>query len=303
MWKTAVLLLITLIIIPVLTCYMDIAPYRSQWEILKSTYAVCLVFIGLAFIVSSITDNYSQVDKLWSILPVVYAWMVYSVAPGSRVLLMAILITLWGIRLTLNFGRRGGYSLKFWSGEEDYRWSILRAKPEFSAKWKWILFNFFFISFYQMSLIWMLTIPLVRSANSGPIGWPDYILAAVAIGLLIMETIADQQQWDFQKKKYRLKAEGKLSGTKYEKGFVHDGLWGLSRHPNYFAEQAFWVVIFFFSVAATGTLANWSIAGCLLLILLFRGSSNFSEQISSSRYPEYEEYKKKVPRFIPSLKV
>lgn len=34
---------------------------------------------------------------------------------------MAILVNLWGIRLTLNFARKGGYSWKFWEGEEDYR--------------------------------------------------------------------------------------------------------------------------------------------------------------------------------------
>ena len=302
MWKTVTLLIFTLLVVPVMTVYMDVAPDDTQWALLKSTYTVCLVFIGLVFIVSAITGNYRQVDKLWSILPVVYAWMAYVQVPGPRVLLIAVLITLWGVRLTLNFARRGGYSLKIWSGEEDYRWSILRAKPEFQAPWKWILFNLFFISFYQMSLIWMMTVPIVRTANTGSLGLADYILAALAVGLLIMETVADQQQWDFQKEKYRLKDEGKLSGTKYEKGFAHEGLWGLSRHPNYFAEQSFWVVIYLFSVAATGTWANWSIAGCLLLVLLFKGSSDFSEKISAEKYPEYEEYQKKVPRFIPFTK-
>jgi steroid 5-alpha reductase family enzyme len=53
-------------------------------------------------------------------------------------------------------------------------------------------------------------------------------------------------------------------------------------------------------VAATGRL-NWSIAGCLLLILLFRGSSNLSESLQSQKYPAYTDYQQRVPRFIPKL--
>jgi len=55
-------------------------------------------------------------------------------------------------------------------------------------------------------------------------------------------------------------------------------------------------------VSATGLWANWSIAGAVLLVLLFIGSSNFSEEISANKYPDYKNYQKKVPRFIPFLK-
>ena len=47
---------------------------------------------------------------------------------------------------------------------------------------------------------------------------------------------------------------------------------------------------------------NWSLAGGLLLVLLFLGSSDFSEKISAGKYPDYEGYQKRVPRFIPGLK-
>jgi steroid 5-alpha reductase family enzyme len=71
------------------------------------------------------------------------------------------------------------------------------------------------------------------------------------------------------------------------------------RHPNYSAEQAIWIVFYFFSVAATGEWLNWSIMGAILLVLLFWGSSTFSESISAGKYPEYSDYQRQVPRFIP----
>jgi steroid 5-alpha reductase family enzyme len=70
---------------------------------------------------------------------------------------------------------------------------------------------------------------------------------------------------------------------------------------NYSAEQAIWVIFYFFSVAATGRWFNWSLAGCLLLLLLFQGSSDFSEGISSKKYPRYAIYKKQVGRFLPKI--
>jgi len=54
-------------------------------------------------------------------------------------------------------------------------------------------------------------------------------------------------------------------------------------------------------VTATGEWINWSIVGCVLLIFLFWGSSDYSEGISAGKYPHYKEYQKKVGRFLPKL--
>jgi steroid 5-alpha reductase family enzyme len=67
-------------------------------------------------------------------------------------------------------------------------------------------------------------------------------------------------------------------------------------------EQAIWIVFYLFSIASTGSWINWSMMGCLLLLILFKGSSDFSEEISASKYPDYKEYQRKVPRFLPFLK-
>ncbi|RLD94743.1 MAG: hypothetical protein DRJ29_04955 [Bacteroidetes bacterium] len=254
----------------------------------------------LCFVVSTITGNYSQVDKLWSLIPIAYVWIV-TVQSGFelRLALMALLVTAWGFRLSYNFSRRGGYSWKFWTGEEDYRWAVVKAKPEFAAKWRWLVFNLLFISFYQMGLILLFTLPAVRSMDGLPLGWADYLLAALIIALIVVETVADQQQWNYHKEKKKVQAAGGELPDKYKKGFVHTGLWGLVRHPNYAAEQAIWIVFYFFSVAATGIWLNWSVMGAILLVLLFWGSSSLSESISKGKYPDYAEYLKRVPRFIP----
>jgi steroid 5-alpha reductase family enzyme len=122
------------------------------------------------------------------------------------------------------------------------------------------------------------------------------------IGFVIWEYIADQQQYDFQTEKHR-RIKSNIPLEDYEKGFVTTGLWSIVRHPNYMAEQSIWIVFYFFSVVATGEWINWSIAGCILLVILFKGSSDFSEEISSRKYPEYKNYQSKVPRFVPFSKI
>jgi steroid 5-alpha reductase family enzyme len=215
---------------------------------------------------------------------------------------MAVLVTLWGTRLTYNFSRRGAYVWPIWKGEEDYRWGVLRSQPPLNKKLNWTLFNLFFISLYQNTLIWLFTLPAVMAAGTpASITWVDYLLAFLLVVLLIMETVADQQQWNYQTEKYRrIKNQEALTGG-YKKGFTHTGLWKWMRHPNYAAEQGIWLVFYFFSVAATGKWINWSLAGAVLLVLLFQGSCDFSEKISSTKYPAYKEYMRKTGRFFPKF--
>jgi len=300
MWKTALILLLTIIVLPFFAFRYSEPLTTQQVEILNDLVVIYLIAAGSCFIVSLISKNYSQVDKLWSLIPIAYVWLVALRSDlEPRLMLMAVLVTIWGFRLTYNFSRRGGYSIRFWTGEEDYRWAVLRAKPEFSASWKWTLFNLLFISYYQMGLILLFTLPALQSINGKPLGWFDYLVAALFIGFVIIETIADQQQWNFQKEKQKLQETGKPLPEKYRKGFLASGLWGIVRHPNYAAEQAIWITFYFFSVAATGQWLNWSVIGAILLVLLFLGSSNFSEEISAGKYPEYKTYQEKVARFLP----
>jgi steroid 5-alpha reductase family enzyme len=206
--------------------------------------------------------------------------------------------------LTWNFNRKGGYSWRFWEGEEDYRWAVLRKNPIFANKFVWFLFNLFFISLYQSYLIMGFTLPIVmtfdQKANPHLNTW-DYATAFLFIIFLVIETVADNQQWAFQQEKYRQIKSGKGVKEPYKTGFLRSGLFSVSRHPNYFAEQAIWVTVYLFSVAATGRLINWSFIGSLLLLLLFRGSADFSEGISAEKYPAYKEYQKKTPMFIPKI--
>lgn len=267
-----------------------------QWEVIWNTSKILWATVISTFVIGEITNNNSQVDKIWSIIPLAYVGYIAAQFNWSpRAILMFALVCIWGIRLSFNFARRGGYSWKFWEGDEDYRWEILRNKPPLNNKWVWTLFNFGFICLYQNVLIFLFSIPIVKALeNGGALQTSDYLLAFVFITLILIETVADQQQWNFHKKKKDPQFKNH--------GFIEYGLWGIVRHPNYAAEQSIWIVFYLFGAFATGHWINWSIIGSVLLVILFKSSSDFSEGISTQKYPEYKTYQKRTPRFIPFTK-
>jgi steroid 5-alpha reductase family enzyme len=300
----AVILGLSLLACPIL--YFAVGPKLDavQIDVLKILLIICGCSAAYCFLVGELSKNNSQMDKLWSILPEVYVWIV-AIRGGlhPRLVVMAVLATLWGARLTFNFARKGAYKLRFWEGEEDYRWQVLRGKKEFQPHWKWLLFNLFFISIYQNALILCTTFPALISMNAtAPFGWVDGIAAALLIGFLTLETVADAQQWRFHSKKKALLRDGtplKELPAPYNKGFNTLGLWARSRHPNYLGEQGIWASFYVFSIGAGVGVINWSVIGALLLVALFAGSSMFGEEISASKYPEYAAYQKRVSKFIP----
>jgi len=302
---TAILLVITLIVVPVFSFFFGTPPGADEWKAITSLSLIMGGVILYSFLAGEFANNNSQVDKLWSILPVVYCWVIAAYGDfGPRLMLMSILVTLWGVRLTANFAMKGAYQWKFWGGEEDYRWQVLRTKPEFNRPWKWSLFNLFFISGYQNILILLFTLPAIVALQhpSASLNLFDYVATALILFFILTETIADIQQWKFQSRKHAMINAGKELTGDYKKGFLDKGLWAYSRHPNYFSEQAIWICFYLFSVAASGQWFNWTIAGCLLLVVLFQGSSSFSEEISAGKYPDYAAYQKRVPRFVGRVK-
>ena len=308
MLKTASFLTVTLFLLSAAIFNANLNFTSIECAALIQVFQVTLGVALLCFVVGELTGNNSQVDKIWSLIPIYYGWH-FAAAAGfePRTNIMAILVTLWGLRLTFNFARRGGYSLKFWGGEEDYRWSVLRQTSALQSRWTWMLFNLFFICLYQNALILLFTLPILEAwrFSYNALGTADYLVAGLMFLLIVIETLADQQQYVYQTEKHRRLNAAKQGDASlaadpyYKKGFTHTGLWKYMRHPNYAAEQGIWICFYLFTVSAGSTWINWSIIGAVLLLFLFRGSSDFSENITAAKYPDYADYQKKTPRFIP----
>jgi steroid 5-alpha reductase family enzyme len=256
----------------------------SLWVLTAS----CVV----VWVLSLVTREYSWVDRIWSVIPIVYVWIFAGAAGFTdlRLDLLAAVVTLWGARLTFNFSRKGGYA----PGGEDYRWAVLRGRMS-TAQFQ--VFNLLFITIYQSVILFLITMPAYTmfENRATPFSLLDLVLVAVFLLFLAGETIADEQQWRFHEWKRREAAAGREPRPR----FLQTGLFRFSRHPNFFFEQAQWWVVFFLGASAAGSVLQWTVAGPVLLTLLFVGSTIFTESITTSKYPEYAEYKKRTSALVP----
>ena len=268
-------------------------PVRTSNPFMSILY-ITGITVSLSFLFALISGDYSWTDRLWSTMPVVFAWIYAAYGGFTLPLLIAtILVTLWGARLTFNFGRRGGYTTS-----EDYRWLIIHKKINNEVLWQ--IFNLLFIALYQQILFIAFTSPLYLLSLNGPqeMTLPLWLVALLFLAFLAIETIADQQQYTFQQSKYGLLPRRLEWAEQYKRGFHSSGLFARSRHPNYFGELGVWFSIYIFASLAVGNFLNWSLVGPLALTMLFSISTIFTESITAKKYKAYHQYKKQASAIL-----
>lgn len=135
-----------------------------------------------------------QVDRIWSLLPA-FTILTYGIhsylndIPSPRLWIYITIALIWSIRLTFNFARKGGYS-----GTEDYRWQVLRSKM---SDVQFTIFSITFISTAQIALLLSITSPacILYYSEDKPIGIVDYGFIYAMLACIMVESIADNDQW------------------------------------------------------------------------------------------------------------
>lgn len=269
--KDSGLLSLTIIFLPFLFLYSHPGLY--------SCYIICAYQMCIIFVKSTFFNHLSAGDEIWSTAPIMYAFLLNS--GSARNNLQFFLISLWGMRLSYNLWRKGGYR-----GLEDYRWVTIKKRFRNPLAWK--AFHVLFLCVYQMVINFQQVLPLSYT-DSEELGVSDFLLTISCVFFIIYQAIADQQQWSYQQHKKQ-----NPSDPQSKTGFIQKGLWQYSRHPNYFAELGFWWSIYFFTYSL-----NWSILGVLTMTLLFQRVIRLTEAISSKKYTQYSLYQQKTSQLIP----
>ncbi|KAK5173860.1 uncharacterized protein LTR77_002541 [Saxophila tyrrhenica] len=270
-----------------------------------SGLAFSIATFPIFFIVAEINKNYSQVDRVWSILPTIYhihyaVWARLNGMPTQLVDNVLAFSVVWSTRLTFNYWRRGGYQV----GSEDYRWKIIQDKI---GSFAFVILNVLFISTAQIILLQAVTTPtyllLLTSRLHPTLSTPDALFARSLLLLVVVEYFADQQQWNYHAAKAQYASTAKVpqgwTRAQMDRGFNTTGLWKFSRHPNFAAEQMIWVTLYAWGAWRTGSYVNWTAAGVVGYLGVFAGSTPITERISKGKYPEYEVYQRRVGKFLP----
>ena len=193
-------------------------------------------------------------------------------------LLLGSMVIIWATRLS------SFLFLRVKKSGEDVRFK--KIKHSFS----WFLMTFML----QGMWVFMCIFPALIVISSFNSEINNYAIVGSIIWLFgfLFEIIADNQKSNF---------------NKFNKGeFISNGLWSITRHPNYFGEFILWLGI---TIASLGYIDNYKyvllLTPIFVYLLLTRVSGvNLLEDIGEKRWgnsKEYQKYKEKTPLFFPKL--
>lgn len=253
----------------------------SAWLLLLGALLLACVIQAALWLVYRRTDRADWVDAGWAgslgLLAILYGGL--GPGGGPRRLLVAALGGMWGLRLALHLARRIA------RGPEDGRYTQLKTEWGTGLPLKFFLFFQF-----QALLAVFLSLPFLWASldPSRDLGFAAWSGAALAIASIAGEALADRQL-------RRFKADPGNHGR-----VCREGLWNLSRHPNYFFEWLIWVA---FTLLAWSSPWGWSSLLCPALMLHFllrvTGIPATEAQSLRSRGEAYARYQREVSAFVP----
>jgi len=243
-------------------------------------WAVMTVAWGVSLAIRNVTI----VDSIWGLGFVLLAWTTYAATDGAaaRGLLICGLVTVWG-------GRLAGYlTWRNWKRPEDPRYGSWRKKAG-ERFWIVSLVKVFWI---QALFLWVIALGVqygITQPSPAQLTWLDVVGALIAAAGIGVEAVADAQLARFKK-------------DPENRGRVMDrGLWGWSRHPNYFGEALVWWGIFF--IVLSTPVSFWTVVSPVVITLVLTKMTGvaLTEKTIIEKRPEYRRYIERVPAFFPKI--
>lgn len=243
--------------------------------------AVALGLMAQLWLISVIRKDASVVDPFWgagfAVLAVVSALMVD--APDARVWLLMGMVVLWGSRLSFYL------TIRNHGKGEDRRYVAMREKQG-DRFWWYSLFSVFFL---QGAIMWFVSLPIQAGmfyAAGLPLGLLDALGGSVWLIGFLFESVGDYQM-------ARFKSDPENHGKVMDRG-----LWGLTRHPNYFGDFMIWWGHYLVACAAG---VWWTLLSPVLMSFLLIKVSGVAllEKDIAERRPGYRDYIRSTNAFFP----
>lgn len=258
---------------------------------LTSLSLFCLVLMAAVMAASWLfqlaTKNTGWVDVFWTYgtgATAVFAalWPLDGETPTPASWLAAVMVGLWALRLGTYIAFRVADS-----EHEDTRYSALKAK--WGKAFHLRLLPFVLVQ-APVSTVLAFAVALAARSEVAPTDPRSLVAIALWVVAVVGESVADGQM-----KAFRARPENR--------GKVMDqGLWGLSRHPNYFFE---WVVWWAYPVLAVDPArpVTWlSLGAPVVMFLILRfvtGVPPLERTMLASRPDAFRAYQARVNAFLP----
>jgi steroid 5-alpha reductase family enzyme len=251
------------------------------FEIYIQALAVIIIMMTGLWIASIFLKNVSIVDLFWGFGFVLAGWIYFFYLNGyeTRKILLMILVTIWGLRLSIHLAWRN-----IGKGE-DFRYQQFRKK--YGAGYWWI--SYFQTFVLQGVLMWVISAPIL-GAQYSPYN-PSLNIFDI-LGIIFWSIgIIFEAGGDYQLKKFKSNPDnrGKVLDT---------GFWHYTRHPNYFGDASVWWGYGFLSLASGSYLPIFSSILMTALIIKVSGVQLLEKSLKDTK-PQYQDYIKKTSPFIP----
>jgi len=227
--------------------------------------------------------NSSFYDAYWSVIPPLLLFYWWSQAGAGvdqlRCWLVATVVVVWAVRLTANW-------VYAFPGlhHEDWRYPMFKKR---AGRWEFVA-DLVAIHLVPTMQVFIGMLPVyVAVTRPGPgLTWVAFVAFGIGMGAVALEFVADLQMHRFVRDRPPSQA-------------MDRGLWGWSRHPNYFGEFGFWFALGLFGVAAAPAEAWWLMLGAAAILAMFLGASiPMMEERSLERRPEYQDVVDRVSSFV-----
>ena len=252
---------------------------------------VLSALMALAWFTQYRTRNSGWSDVFWSyemglggVFLALVPWSGAWTPPSARQWLVAILVAIWSVRLGTHILQR-----VLNSPNEDPRYAEMRQqwKDDFQSRLFW------FLQIQALAAFVLVLSVGIAAHNPAPgIRVIDVVGAFVLIGAILGENAADTQLKQF-------------AANKANKGKICDiGLWGWSRHPNYFFEWLGWLAYPIIAIDLAGSYP-WgfgALSGPIFMFVLLRylsGVPPLEEHMIRKHGGNFRAYQEKVSAFFP----
>jgi steroid 5-alpha reductase family enzyme len=244
------------------------------------------VLMAITYLASRRTGRNSVIDVAWGLGFAVVAAISFGWSAGhgdtATRLLALLLPALWGLRLGTYIGLRQR------GAEEDPRYTDMLDRAE--RKYPRLSRNLLaIIKIYAMQGVSVLVISMpvqvamYENRRPGVLAWLGVALWAVGV---FFEGVGDFQLARFK-------------GDRTNKGkIMNQGLWSLTRHPNYFGDACVWWGIF---LVAAGHWPGWVtvLAPLAMNTLLARGTGKKTLEKHMGDRPGFDDYIESTSGFFP----
>ena len=288
------LLFLSISVVTFLVCYL-LAITVQVGTIAEGGVSLILIVMFLSFLihwVMFIPSYLFQTEKFYDLTGsityitvlsfVVYIkqLVVHSVL-DLRSLIIFSCIIIWTVRLG---------SFLFWrvlKDGEDKRFKTIL--PSFSQ-----LFMTWTLSAAWVFIQSIAALVALTSLQQVPFGLVGYLGLSLWIFGFVFQVVAD-----YQKTKFKANPANKDN-------FIQEGLWSISRHPNYFGEIALWIGIAIMAVPVMSGLQYVSLISPVFgfLLIYFVSGVRLLENRGDKKWgnnPDYKKYKKNTPVFFPKI--